>query len=153
MLEDEIDFGEEIIICTDSQYAMRCCTTYGEKCAKKGWKKEIPNKELVKRAYQLFKDKKNIKFKHVLAHTGLKDRHSVGNAGADRLANVAIGVTECPYKEKKDSRRIYLDVPYIRKDEVKKFGARWDPKKKKWYMMTSLPQSKRAAILNIVATI
>ena len=153
VLEDEIDFGEEIIICTDSQYAMRCCTTYGEKCAKKGWKKEIPNKDLVKRAYQLFKDKKNIKFKHVLAHTGLKDRHSVGNAGADRLANEGIGVTECPYKEKKDSRRIYLDVPYIRKDEVKKFGARWDPKKKKWYMMTSLPQSKRAAILNIVATI
>ena len=104
MLEDEIDFGEEIIICTDSQYAMRCCTTYGEKCAKKGWKKEIPNKELVKRAYQLFKDKKNIKFKHVLAHTGLKDRHSVGNAGADHLANIAIGATECPYKEKKDSR-------------------------------------------------
>ena len=132
---------------------MRCCTTYGEKCAKKGWKKDIPNKDLVKRAYQLFKDKKNIKFKHVLAHTGLKDRHSVGNAGADHLANIAIGATECPYKEKKDSRRIYLDVPYIRKDEVKKFGARWDPKKKKWYMMTSLPESKKAAILNIVATI
>ena len=36
-------------------------------------------------------------------------------------------------------------------DEVKKFGARWDPKKKKWYIMTSLPESKRATILNILA--
>ena len=66
-------------------------------------RKDIPNKDLVKRAYQLFKDKKNIKFKHIMAHTGLNDRHSLGNAGADRLANESIGVTECPYKEKKDS--------------------------------------------------
>tara|TARA_Y100000588_G_scaffold212118_1_gene226204 strand:+ start:309 stop:983 length:675 start_codon:yes stop_codon:yes gene_type:complete len=151
VLEEEITSGIDVLICTDSQYCILCCTTYGEKNEKKGWKKEIPNKELVQRAYELFKGKKNIQFKHIMAHTGLNDADSMGNAGADRLANEAIGVTECPYKEKKDSRRIYLDVPYILKDKVKKFGARWDPKKKKWYMMTSLPESKRAAILNIVA--
>jgi ribonuclease HI len=157
VLEEEIDAGIDILICTDSKYCILCCTTYGEKNEKKDWRPnrkggEIPNKDLVKRAYELFKGKKNIEFKHVKAHTGLDDEFSVGNAGADRLAGEAIGVTECIYKEKKDSRRIYLDVPYMRKDEVKKFGARWDPKKKKWYMMTSLSQSKRAAILNIVAT-
>ena len=151
VLEEEITSGIDVLICTDSQYCILCCTTYGEKNEKKGWKKEIPNKELVQRAYELFKGKNNIQFKHIMAHTGLNDADSMGNAGADRLANEAIGVTECPYKEKKDSRRIYLDVPYILKDKVKKFGARWDPKKKKWYMMTSLPESKRAAILNIVA--
>jgi len=157
VLEDEIERGEEVTICSDSQYAIRCCTTYGEKCEKKGWtnpnskKKPIPNKELVQRAYDLFKGNKNIQFKHVMAHTGLDDVHSLGNAGADRLANEAIGMTECPYKEKKDSRRIYLDVPYMLKDQVKKFGARWDPRKKKWYMMSNLAQSKRAAILNVVA--
>ena len=156
VLEEEIDAGVDVLICTDSKYCILCCTTYGEKNEKKGWRptkkgKEIPNKDLVKRAYELFKSKKNIQFKHVKAHTGLDDEFSVGNAEADRLANEAIGVTACPYKEKKDSRRIYLDVPYIKKDEVKKFGARWDPKKKKWYIMTNLSEQKRATILNILA--
>jgi ribonuclease HI len=159
VLEDEISEGKAIMIYTDSQYAMRCCTTYGKKMAKKGWCKKrgpkkgqpIPNKELVQRAYELFKGKTNIQFKHVRAHTGLNDKHSVGNAGADRLANEAIGVTQCPYQEKRGTRRIYLDVPYIKKDEVKKFGARWDPKKKKWYIMSDLSEQRRSAILNILA--
>lgn len=159
VLEEEIDSGDDVLICSDSTYAIRCCTTYGEKMEKKGWCKKrgpkkgqpIPNKELVQRAYELFKGKKNIQFKHVMAHTGLDDEFSIGNAGADRLANEAIGVTQCPYQEKRGTRRIYLDVPYILKDKVKKFGARWDPKKKKWYIMTSLPESKRATILNILA--
>jgi predicted GIY-YIG superfamily endonuclease len=31
------------------------------------------------------------------------------------------------------SRRIYLSVPYSRKDESKKLGAKWDSDKKKWF--------------------
>ncbi len=29
--------------------------------------------------------------------------------------------------------RVYLSVPYDEKDEAKKYGAKWDPKKKLWY--------------------
>ena len=36
--------------------------------------------------------KKNIIFKHVKAHTNKTDRHSLGNHGADHLANLAAGI-------------------------------------------------------------
>ena len=29
--------------------------------------------------------------------------------------------------------RIYLSVPYAEKEQVKKYGAKWDPEKKLWY--------------------
>ena len=28
---------------------------------------------------------------------------------------------------------IYLEIAYAQKDEAKSFGARWDPKEKRWY--------------------
>ena len=36
-------------------------------------------------------------------------------------------------KRKPAGKRIYLVVPYIEKDEVKRLGGRWDPKERKWY--------------------
>jgi hypothetical protein len=36
-----------------------------------------------------------------------------------------------PEQEKSD--RIYLVVPFIKKDEARRLGARWDPSKKHWY--------------------
>jgi ribonuclease HI len=62
-----------------------------------GWKKEIPNKELVKTVYELYKDKPNIRFIHIRAHTDNTDIHSIGNDNADKLANQAIGLEKCPY--------------------------------------------------------
>ena len=85
-IEKDVEDGNTIVIVTDSEYAMRCFTTYGEKCEKQGWKKDIPNKELVQQGYELFKDKQNISLKHVRAHTGETDVHSIGNAKADTLA-------------------------------------------------------------------
>ena len=60
------------------------------------------------------------------------DENSVGNEHADRLANLAIGITSCPYQTVK--KKIYLNVPYDEKDEAKKMGARWDKSKKRWYI-------------------
>jgi len=73
----------------------------------------------------------------VRAHTGRKDAHSVGNDHADRLANEAIGLTKCPYE------KIYLNVPYAEKDFAKEHGARWDPKKKKWWTKEVNEQLKK----------
>lgn len=90
-LDKEINLGYKITIYTDSIYVIRCCTTYGEKLNNKGWNnKLIPNFELVKQAYLLYSKLQNVKLKHVLAHTGKSDKHSIGNRQADLLANQAI---------------------------------------------------------------
>ena len=93
VLKTEIEQGEKIIIYTDSDYVMKCCTSYGDKCAKINWKKkgkEIPNVELVKNLYSLYKQFDNVKLEWVRAHTNKKDKLSLGNDCADRLANMSL---------------------------------------------------------------
>jgi len=87
---------------------------------------------MVQLAYSLYKDKPNIEFIHVKGHTEGTDPHSVGNDGADKLANQAIGLTSCPYAE--SNTKLYLNVPFARKEEAKRLGAMWDAENKKWYM-------------------
>jgi hypothetical protein len=72
IIKNDIIANKKIIIVTDSEYALRCVTTYGYKCYKKGWNVDIPNKELVKSTYELYKNNKNIKFICVKAHTDIK---------------------------------------------------------------------------------
>ena len=135
ILREDIEKGRPVMIYSDSSYSIRCCTTYGEKMSKKGWMqkgKDIPNRELVEVAYNFVKKYKNIQFKHIRAHTGLEDEHSIGNEHADRLANLAIGVESYPYQRIKN--KIYLNVPYEEKDEAKQMGAKWDKSKKRWYI-------------------
>jgi ribonuclease HI len=99
IIEDDIANGKKVAIVTDSEYAIKCVSSYGEKCCGEGWSKDIPNKELVKLAYEMYKDKPNIKFIHIKAHTSNTDIHSIGNANADHLANMAIGLESCPYNK------------------------------------------------------
>ena len=84
---------------------------------------------MVKKAYYLFKYKKNIELKHIKAHTGKQDEHSLGNEIADELANEAIGISSCLYDNK-----IYLNVPFNEKNDAKNLGAKWDKNKKKWFI-------------------
>jgi len=100
IIENDVVDGKKVAIVTDSEYAMKCASSYGEKCCGEGWSKDIPNKELVKLAYEMYKDKHNIKFIHIKAHTTNSDIHSIGNANADYLANMAIGLECCPYNKK-----------------------------------------------------
>lgn len=124
----------KVVVCSDSMYAIRCATTYGAKQAKVNWEKDIPNKDLVRTVYELYKGDPNISFKHIYAHTDKTDKHSLGNDAADKLANLAIGVTSCPYSEQTAKKRIYLNVSYKDKDEVKELNGMWDKTKKKWYI-------------------
>ena len=89
ILEEDIIRGKRIGIVTDSIYAIRCATTYGKKCADAKWKKDIPNKEMVKKAYELYSGT-NVEFIHVMAHTKHTDVHTLGNREADRLATNAL---------------------------------------------------------------
>ena len=149
ILKREILAGYPVNIYSDSSYAILCCSTYGEKLDKKNWKKKkpIPNVEMVKEAYYLFKDVQNVHFHHIAAHTGKTDEHSLGNEGADKMANIAIGQTECQYADK--TTKIYLEVPFIEKNKSKSLGAKWDPKKKKWYIMSSMESSRKEMMLNL----
>ena len=129
ILKEEIKLNKNILIFTDSKYVILCCTSYGQKQDVIGWKKQIKNYNLVKKIYEYFKNNKNIKIKHIRAHTGLKDEHSKGNDMADKLAVLSLGI------EPKDKvSKIYLNVPFSDKDKVKKMGAKWDFKKKKWFI-------------------
>ena len=93
-LMKKMEYKNKVIV-TDSEYVIKCATTYGEKLAKANWEKkdkEIPNLSLVKKVYELT-NKYDIKYKHVKAHTGNKDRHSISNYYADKLANDSIGIS------------------------------------------------------------
>lgn len=130
------------VIVTDSEYVIKCATTYGAKLAAKEWKtskdKSPPNVELVKKIYDLT-NKYKINFKHIMAHTDNKDKHSLGNYNADKLANESIQVSKQPDglfpPIKKDIEKIiYLNVSFADKDKAKAKGAKWNPERKKWYI-------------------
>jgi len=148
IIENDLLIGKKIGVVSDSEYAIRCATTYGKKCDEEGWKKDIPNKDIVKKIFELYNGKLNIKFLHIMAHTGKEDIHSIGNDGADKLANNAIGLEECPYKVK--NTRIYLVVPIIKKDVVKGLGGRWDVSKKLWYIFGD--SSNKEKVLSLFKT-
>lgn len=96
-IENDVIAGKKIAIVTDSEYAIKCVTSYGEKCHNKNWELDIPNKDLVRRVYEQYKNRTNIMFIHVRAHTSNTDIHSIGNDYADKLANQSIGLDSCPY--------------------------------------------------------
>lgn len=143
ILHKEIEQGKKIVIYSDSKYAIRACGEYGAKLSAKNFPADVPNVDLVEEAYNLFKNKPNIIFKHINAHTGGTDVLSLGNDGADRLANLAIG--RDPSSD--ENAKIYLKVPFAKKDEAKGLGAKWDPKKKKWYCMGSNPNKTELVTL------
>lgn len=144
MITQEIENNDNICIVTDSEYVIKCCTTYGKKCQIDNWKKDIPNKELVKTLFTAFDNYKNLSLMHIDAHTGKQDKHSLGNEEADRLANLAIGQTSCLYQNnlQPKAKKCYLKVRYEDKDQAKSYGAKWDPSKKKWYYMSNLNSDK-----------
>ena len=146
ILREDIEQGKNIIIHSDSEYSINCMTKWGVKWAQDNWsKKTIKNLELVKEGYELFQQFPNVSISHVKAHTESMDPLSVGNRGADRLANESIGLQECPYADQK----YYLNVSYEQKDVAKSLGSKWDPKRKKWYYMGSLPEEQKTKLMEM----
>ena len=146
ILREDIEQGKNIVIHSDSEYSINCMTKWGVKWAQDNWsKKTIKNLELVKEGYELFQQFPNVSISHVKAHTESMDPLSVGNRGADRLANESIGLQECPYSDQK----YYLNVPYEQKDVAKSLGSKWDPKRKKWYYMSSLPEEQKTKLIEM----
>ncbi len=142
--EKNLQIDEKILIVSDSEYSIRCCTSYGKKNYDQNWKKDIPNKELVKLVYEKILQYPNqIFFKHIFSHTGKEDFFSKGNEQADLLANKAIGVTSNP------NEKIYLKVTYEQKDDAKLLGAKWDFKKKKWYIDKNVTSENKKKLIEL----
>lgn len=82
----DLEMGKRICIATDSEYSIKCATSYGEKCSRDNWKLDIPNKDLVQELYKSYNRFPNCRLVYVKAHTNASDIHSIGNREADRLA-------------------------------------------------------------------
>lgn len=137
------------MIYSDSTYTIRWTGEYGSKCENKGWpagQQTIPNLELGKTLYLLCNKHKNVKLNHIKAHTGLLDELSLGNEGADMMANLAIGRDTSHTISKS---KYYLKIPYSEKIIGKKFGAKWDPKNKKWYYEGYETDSNFKTLMNL----
>ena len=159
--------ANKINIYTDSEYVIKCAGPYGDKLAKNEWKtstgKVPPNLTLIQRIQEIYRPyKKYINIHHIKAHTGLSDEHSMGNAEADRLANLAVGVVvsvavpDCldntlisNIKEAAKYEKHYINIKIEFKDSVKKLGAKWDLSCKKWYYEDNIADANKKEILEI----
>ena len=86
IIETDLENEKTITIVSDSKYSILCATTYGKKNALQNWKKDIPNKDLVKKLFEFVSTYPNLQFQYIQAHTNKEDIHSIGNHHADLLA-------------------------------------------------------------------
>lgn len=145
ILQEEIIKDEQVNLYTDSEYVIKCATTYGDKLDKKNWifDKEPPNLNLVKKAYTYFKNLPNVNLIHIEAHTNKDDIHSKGNAKADELANMAIGIKNT------DNNKVYINIAFENKDAAKLLGAKWDLKNKKWFYYNNISDENKEKLKNL----
>ena len=78
-------------IYSDSEYSIKSLTIWIKSWKKNNWKtankKEVLNQDIIKKIDKLLsKYDGKIFFTHVRSHTGKKDKHSLGNEEADKLA-------------------------------------------------------------------
>ena len=82
---------DKIIVYSDSEYSIKCMTTWINVWKKNDWKtasnKEVKNQDIIKPLHNIMKSfGGKIEFVHVMSHTGNTDKLSVGNEVADKLA-------------------------------------------------------------------
>jgi ribonuclease HI len=146
----------QICIHTDSEYVIKCATTYASKLEKANWQttngKTVPNLQLVQETYNLYKNAKHcVELHYIRAHTDNTDAHSLGNAEADMLANLALGKADIQH-----DKIVKLNIPFCNKDKAKTLGAKWNINGKYWYVnendlseelqqLTSVAASKSSA--------
>ena len=149
ILEKDISNSTKINVYTDSEYVMKCATTYGAKLEANDWKnsenKIPPNVALVKKARMLYKNAKCVKLHYIEAHTNKDDIHSIGNSHADRLACLAIG--SMPHEEESVVR---LDwITFGSKDLAKELGAKWNIKGKYWYADKNVSEKNMKGLIEL----
>ena len=128
------DENKNVIIFSDSIYAIKCLTDYSLKLSKKNFISNKSNIELIKEGYNLMTKYPNIKLQHIKAHTNNTDKYSIGNKNADELANNALTKHEDFYNLKFNFGR-YKDktFEYVYNNDKNYFE--WLKKENKNYMI------------------
>jgi len=81
-----INEDEETVVHTDSMYGLKCVYEYGIKMKQKGYPKDVPNINIIKKIREQLEVKTNIKFHHLNSHTNNTDKHALNNAIVDKMA-------------------------------------------------------------------
>jgi len=84
----EKDVGK-VVIYTDSEYSLKCITEWYPNWVSKNDLKNRKNLDILPDIAK-FMDTVDVAFHHIRAHTGLTDKHSLGNERADSLANACL---------------------------------------------------------------
>lgn len=96
-----------ILIKTDSEYCINCVTKWAYGWVKNGWitknGEPVANKEFIEIIHK-YHDKYHIEFEHVDGHSAGKDKNSIGNNTADKLAVAARD--KATIERKNNARRI-----------------------------------------------
>ena len=92
--EDAGYIDEDLIIYSDSHYAIDCLTKYLPSWVANGWKTKdgnaVKNQDLIKEISHRLSKFKSHRFVHVRAHTGNQDDLSVNNDIVDKMAQKTI---------------------------------------------------------------
>jgi len=83
------ELSQKIIIYTDSEYSINCIERWFASWVSKNKLDEKKNIDLIRPSHLYYRHLR-VEFRHIRSHTGLQDEHSLGNAEADRLANLAL---------------------------------------------------------------
>ena len=83
------DVTKDILIYTDSDYAMKCITAWYPQWVKQN---DISNKKNIDllQMIETLQTRVDVKYMHIRSHTGLSDPHSLGNERADYLATACL---------------------------------------------------------------
>ena len=79
----------KLVIYTDSRYSLKCITEWYPNWVSKNTLKNRKNLDILPDIAALM-EKVEVTFQHMRAHTGLKDKHSLGNERSDYLANACL---------------------------------------------------------------
>jgi ribonuclease HI len=176
-LKAELTRGEEVVIHTDSTYAIKVCgnsENFAERMAKQDWKGRtgdpIPNAQLVKEAWVACKPWPNLRFVHVYGHQDDGSPETFGNNQADALAVAGAGgrlrrmglpVPKEPAPRrparaaaapraaasKQEGEVVWLAVGFAQKEQAKALGARWNPDARMWYVPGYVVGGRRAELV------
>jgi len=89
-----LNHGRRGTIHTDSDYSIKCVTQWASSWEKKGWKKAdggpVLHLDIIRPLVSVYRELPNLTIRHVAAHTGRGDEHSLGNALVDELARESV---------------------------------------------------------------
>jgi len=89
----------------------------------------------------------NIKAILEIEKVSLSSEDKAAAAAADGGDTSVAGVAGADIEKHK---KIYVKIPFHKKNDAKKHGCRWEPEKKSWYYMSNLEKNKIDSIIKLV---